>query len=298
MILRFFALMVFLTTGAILALGQARQAAPPAKTPAPAASQTPAKQLKRDEVFFSIGRLINAKNDSSVSAISAEVDGAIEITDITYRPDGKAEVTVKERAPSSASYTNRSGRLLFAPPATGEQWTLVEFEENRRFYPIDRLFPFIQAELSKRKQATVTSWTNFLTAVGKQGEAATTLLETVKAILKAEMPVAQPVLSARNSLAEAIKENKIEEMLAAYNDLIAQIEPINSIGETYIDLKANDGYLRLQEGFKNAVNATNAARKNYVQTVDAYNESLMRLPFAYLAYGLQFTKIEAKLPAE
>jgi hypothetical protein len=46
------------------------------------------------------------------------------------------------------------------------------------------------------------------------------------------------------------------------------------------------------------VNVTNAARKNYVQTVDAYNELLVRLPFALVAYGLQYTKIEAKVTAE
>jgi hypothetical protein len=31
-------------------------------------------------------------------------------------------------------------------------------------------------------------------------------------------------------------------------------------------LKANDAYLRLIDEFKNSINATNAARKNYLQT--------------------------------
>lgn len=302
MIFQVLALMVFLTMAVTPALAQTRQApppkAPPAQTPPASTPQAPAKQIKRDEVFFSIARLINSKNESSVSAISAEVDGVIEITGITYRPDGKAEVTVKERAPSNAAYTNRSSRLLFAPPATGEQWTWIEFEENRRFYPVERLFPFVQSELNKRKLATTASWNAFLAAVAKQGEAATGLLETVKAVLKAEMPVAQPVLNARNSLAEAMKENKFDEAVSAYNELSAQNDTINSLGDTYINLKANEAYLRLHEAFKNAMNATNAVRKNYVQTVDVYNESLVRLPFAYLAYGLQFTRIEAKVTAE
>lgn len=299
MIFPIIALLVFLTMSAMSQTRQAPPAkAPPAQTPPASTPQAPAKQIKRDEVFFSIGRLINSKNESSVSTISAEVDGVIEITGITYRPDGKAEVTVKERAPSNAAYTNRSSRLLFAPPATGEQWTWVEFEENRKFYPVERLFPFVQSELNKRKQATTASWNAFLAAVGKQGEAATKLLETAKAIYKADMPLAQPVLSARNALAEAVKENKHDEIVNAYNDLSGQTDQINSLGDTYSNLKANDAYLRLHEEFKNAVNATNAARKNYVQTVDVYNESLVRLPFAYLAYGLQFTKIEAKVTAD
>ena len=286
------------------AMGQTRQTSPPKAPPtqqapaAPTAAQPPAKQIKRDEVFFSIARLINSKNESPVSAISAEVDGVIEITGISYRPDGKAEVTVKERTPSSAAYTNRSGRILFAPPDTGEKWTWVEFEEGRKFYPVERLFPFVQSELNKRQQAPVASWNAFVTSIARQGEAATKLLETARAIIKADIPLAQPILSARNALAQAVKENKYEEIVSAYNDLLAQTEPINSLGDTYTDLKANDAYLRLNDEFKNTVNATNAARKNYVQTVDTYNESLVRLPFAFLAYGLQFTRIEAKVTAE
>ncbi len=284
------------------AMAQTRQTPPP-KTPpaaqAPATTTTPpAKPIKRDEVFFSIARLINSKNESPVSAISAEVDGVIEITGIAYRPDGKAEVTVKERTPSSAAYTNRSSRILFAPPDTGEKWTWVEFEEGRKFYPIERLFPFVQSELTKRQQAPVASWNAFVASIARQGEAATKLLETARAIIKADIPLAQSVLSARNALAQAVKENKYEEIVSAYNDLSAQTDPINSLGDTYTDLKANDAYLRLNDEFKNTLNATNAARKNYVQTVDTYNESLVRLPFAFLAYGLQFTRIEAKVTAE
>lgn len=282
------------------AMAQTRQAPPP-KTPPAAQTTSPTttgKQLKRDEVFFSIARLINSKNESPVSAITAEVDGAIEVTGIAYRPDGKAEVTVKERTPSSAAYTNRSGRLLFAPPETGDKWTWVEFEEGRKFYPVERLFPFVQSELARRKQMTVASWNTFLASIAKQGESATKLIETARAVIKMDIPLAQPVLSARNALAQAVKENKQEETLSAYSELSAQTDPINSLGDTYSDLKANDAYLRLNEEFKSAVNATNAARKHYVQTVDTYNESLVRLPFAYLAYGLEFTKIEPKVTAE
>ncbi|MBP6821680.1 MAG: LemA family protein [Acidobacteria bacterium] len=303
-IFRILAFVVFSTMSLASALAQLRQAptpkAFPTQSPSATATQAPAKPIKRDEVFFSIARLINSKNESSVSAISAEVDGVIEITDITYRPDGKAEVTVKERTPSSAAYTNRSSRLLFAPPETGEKWTWVEFEDGRRFYPVERLFPFVKSEMTKRKQMTTTSWNAFLAAIGSQGEAATKVLETAKAVIKAEIPITQQVLSARNAFAEAMKEkeNKYDEIINAYNDLSGQTIPINSLGDTYIDLKANDAYLRLQEAFKNAVNATNAARKNYVQTVDTYNELLVRLPFAYVAYGLQFTRIEAKVKTE
>src|SRR5215813_8605222 len=234
------------------------------------------KQMKKDELYFSIGRRLNALNESPVSAIVNELDAVIEITGLKMLPDGKAEVTVKERAPSSAAYTNKSIRLIFAPPAAGdtkEQWKWEQFEDNRKFYPVDKLFPYAQTELGKRKQTTVTGWTAFIGAINKQGEAASKALETAKAILKNDPPPMAGVKAARTSLAE----------------------PITTLGDTYTDLKANDAYLRLLEEFKNSINATNAARKNYVQTVAAYNEAILRLPFGLVAYGLEFHKIEANI---
>ncbi|MDX2040982.1 MAG: LemA family protein [Acidobacteriota bacterium] len=300
------AVLVFVALADAPARAQARQTASPktpptspSAPPAQAAPVVPAKQIKRDEVFFAIERIVSSKNnDAGVSGITAELDGVIEITSITYRTDGKAEVTIKERTPSSAAFTNKSTQLVFTPPATGEKWTWAEFKDGSRFYVVDRLFPFAQIELSKRKQATTASWNTFLGAIAKQGEAASKALDTAKALLKAEPPQVQPILAARKALAEATKESKYDDIIAAYNDLSGQSESVLSLGDTYTDLKANDAYLRLIDEFKNSVNVTNATRKNYVQSVDAYNELLVRLPFALVAYGLQYTRIEAKVTAE
>ena len=256
------------------------------------------KQMKKDELFFSIGRRLNALNESPVSAIVNELDSVIEVTGLTMRPDGKAEVTVKERAPSSAAYTNKSIRLIFAPPAADdkdEKWTWVEFEDNRKFYTVDKLFPYAQTELGKRKQTTVAGWTAFVGAINKQGEAGAKALETAKAILKNDPPPMAGIKAARAALGEAMKENKTEDILNAYRDLNQQTEPITTLGDTFSDLKANDAYLRLIDEFKNSINATNAARKNYVQSVAAFNEAILRLPFGLVAYGLEFHKIEPNI---
>jgi len=257
-----------------------------------------AKEIKRDEVFFSLARKINSENESQVSAVVAELDGVIEVTDITMLADGKAEVTVKERAPSNAANTQKSVKLHFAPPASGDKWTWVEFENNRRFYEVEKIFPYAKNELTKRKQATVTGWNAFLAAIAKQGEAASKVLDTAKAIMKAEPPPVPIVTASRKALADAMKENKVEETLNAYNDLSSQTEAIILLGDSYPDLKTNDAYLRLLEEFKNSVNVTNAARKIYVQSVETYNESLSRLPWALVAYGLQFTRMEPNVTAE
>ncbi|MDX2031008.1 MAG: LemA family protein [Blastocatellia bacterium] len=265
---------------------------------AQAAAPGAGKQIKKDEVYFSLARKINAVTESTVSALVAELDGVVEVSAIAVGTDGKAMVTVKERAPSSAAYTNKSTRLIFAPPATGEQWTWEQFEENRKFYPVDKLFPYVKDELNKRRLMTNAKWSAFITAVNKQAEAGAKALETAKAVLKADAPPAAALAAARAAMTEAAKENKLEETINAYREIQQQAEPILALGDSYSDLKANDAYLRLIEEFKNAVNVTKAARKDYAQSVAAYNESLIRLPFALAAYGLQFTKIEANLGDE
>jgi hypothetical protein len=256
------------------------------------------KQMKKDELYASVARRLNTLNESPSSAIANELDTVIEVTDLTMRPDGKAEATIKERAPSDAAQAGKSIRLVFAPPAAGdteEKWTWEQFENNRRLYPVDKLFPYAKDELGKRKQATVAGWNALVAAISKQGDAAFRTLETAKAVLKIDPPPLAVVRATRNGLAEAVKESRAENILNAYREMNQQTESVATLGDTYTDLKANDAYLRLIEEFTKSVEATKAARKNYLQTVAAYNEAILRLPFSLVAYGLEFHKIEANI---
>ncbi|HEX5085227.1 MAG TPA: LemA family protein [Blastocatellia bacterium] len=253
------------------------------------------KEMKKDELYLSVARRLNALNESPSSAVANELDTVIEVTNLTMRPDGKAEATVRERTPSD---NGKSIRLVFAPPAAGdteEKWTWEQFENNRRFYPVDKLFPYAKDELGRRKQAIVTGWSSFIGSINKQAEAASRALETAKAVLKADPEPLAGVKSIREALVEALKDNRTEDILNAYRELNQRTEAIQTLGDTLTDLKANDAYLRLIEEFKKSVEAANNARKNYSQAVAAYNETILRLPFSLVAYGLEFQKIEAKI---
>jgi hypothetical protein len=265
---------------------------------APAQTGSGGKQMKKDELYLSIARRLNQVNESPSSAIATELDTVIEVINLTTLPDGKAEATVRERADSNSAQAGKSIRLIFAPPAAGdaeEKWTWEQFEDRRRLYPVEKLFPYTKDELGKRKQATVMGWNAFIGAINKQGEAATKALETAKAILKSDPAPLAGVKGARDALAEAVKENRTDDILSAYRGLNQQTEPVVTLSDTFTDLKANDAYLRLIDEFKKSVEATNAARKNYLQAVAAYNETLLRLPFSLVAYGLEFHKIEANI---
>jgi hypothetical protein len=257
------------------------------------------KQMKNEEIFFSIERRLNALNPSlGAGGVASELDTVIEIVNLTMRPDGKAEVTVKERPLSDEARAGKSIRLIFAPPAATdkeEKWIWETFEDNRKFYPVDKLFPYAKDELAKRKQATVASWNEFIAAINKQGDAAIKTLETAKAVVKADPAPLARVKALRIALAEAMKVNSAEEILNAYRELNQQTEAVATLGDAHADMKANDAYLRLNDEFKKSVEATNAARNNYVQRVAAYNEAILRLPFSLVANGLEFHKIEANI---
>jgi LemA protein len=253
------------------------------------------KEMKKDELYVSVARRLNALNESPSSAIANELDTVIEVTNLTMLPDGKAEATVKERTPSG---NGKSIRLIFAPPAAGdaeEKWTWEQFENNRRFYPVDKLFPYAKDELGKRRQATVTGWNSFIGSINKQVESAVRSLETAKAVLKTDPEPLAGVIAVRNALNEAVKENRTDDILNAYSQLNQQTEAVMTLSDAFADLKANDAYLRLSDEFKKSVEATNTARKTYLQAVAVYNEAILRLPFSLVAYGLEFNKIEANI---
>lgn len=256
------------------------------------------KQITKDEVYFAIARKINAVTESQVSALVAEIDGVIEITGIAPEPDGISMVTVKERAPSNASSTNKSIRLKFAPPVAGSDWKWTEFENNKRFYEVEKLFPYAKGELDKRRQLATTKWAAYLASITKQSESAFKALDTAKAVIKSDPAPLQTLIPLRERLSQAMKDNDRDGIMTAYGELAQQEEPIVGLGETHTDLKTNDAYLRLLDEYKNSIKATGAAKKDYLTAVAAYNEQLVRLPFSLVAYGLQFTKMQANVEGE
>jgi hypothetical protein len=278
----------------VIALLMAGQSGVRAQTSTPAAP----KEMIKDEVYTSMARRLNAVAESPVTAVVAEIDGILEVTNVVMEADGKATATVQERTPSEGSTPSKPIRLKFAPPASGDQWTWVEFEDKGRFYAVEKLFPYVKNELGKRKQLTDAKWGAFIASILKQGEAANKLLETAKAIIKSDPPQLDALKNTRNTLIQAIKDNEKDVVINACLELTQQSESIISLGDAYSELKANDAYLRLLEEYKKSVDASKTARKEYVQSVESYNESLVRLPFALAAYGLQFTKIEPIITAE
>ena len=252
----------------------------------------------KDEVYFSLARRINAQSESPVSAIVNSLGEVIEIQQIAILSEGKATVVVKELAPSNARSTNRSIRLVFVPTDQKDKWLWESFEDNRKFYPVEKLFPYAKERLTQSRQLTDRAWAGLLDIMSKEGEAAVKVVTTAKAILKTDPAPLAPLTLARSALAEAVKGKEVEAILNSHRELVTAIEQVLALADNYAELKANDAFLRLVDELKAVQGSRVSIRTAYVDAVAAYNDDIRRLPFALVAYGMEFTKMDAKIQPE
>lgn len=263
-------------------------------------SQSAPKPLTRDETYFAIARRNTEQSDSPVSNVVGVLDELIEIGAITPGADGKTTVVVKEKLASSAAYTQKAIRLVFAP--AGDKWRWESFEDRTKQYPVEKLFPYAKDEISKRRRAADEAWAKVLEAMNREGEAAMKVLETAKAIIRTDPTPLGPVAAARKNLPEAIRKAKEYNdpglLRRAFQELNQAVEPVATLSDQYPDLKTNDACVRLLDEFIAVQKGVPVARKNYLEALAAYNEIVLRLPFGLVAYGLGFQKIDPLVEAE
>ncbi|NOT60189.1 MAG: hypothetical protein HOP19_08185, partial [Acidobacteria bacterium] len=120
-------------------------------------------------------------------------------------------------------------------------------------------------------------------------------LETAKAVIKSDPPMLSQWQGFRTALNDALKNNDQDALLYTDRDIASNSDGIVNLADTYPDLKANDAYLRLIEEFKGAINGTNGGKRDYVETVKVYNDTLVRLPYALVASGIDYVRIEPKV---
>lgn len=263
-----------------------------------ALSQSQSAGFVKDDVYFSVARRINERTTSPVSAIVAELGGVIEIDQLTKDPDGKVTAVVKETTPSNARATNKSIRLTFVPTAEKNKWKWDSFEDNRKMYEVEKLFPYTKDRLDKAQQLAERLWTSLVSIMLKEGEAAVKVVDTARAILKADPAPYQAVVQARTAFEDAAKGTEIDVLRTTHSQLEAAIEPVLSLGDNYPELKTNDAFLRLQDELRNVMNVVKVTRKGYLDAVDIYNDDIRRLPFALVAYGMEYTRMESKIQPE
>jgi LemA protein len=115
------------------------------------------------------------------------------------------------------------------------------------------------------------------------------LVESVKGYMKHEKTVFEEVTKARSSLMHA---TGAEAKAKANNQLADTLKSLFAIAENYPQLKANEGFIALQEELSDTENKIAYARQFYNSTVLDFNTKLKVFPTVLFANLLHFTPAE------
>lgn len=106
------------------------------------------------------------------------------------------------------------------------------------------------------------------------------LVETVKGYAKHEKDVLEEVTRLRSQWGEA---KSTDEKVTASNNLEGALGRLMVVVEKYPDLKANEGFLRLQDELSGTENRIAVARMRYNQAVQDYNVKVQSFPSNLMA---------------
>ncbi|HET9777015.1 MAG TPA: LemA family protein [Gemmatimonadaceae bacterium] len=109
------------------------------------------------------------------------------------------------------------------------------------------------------------------------------LVNTVKGYAQHEEAVFTQVAQARAGLAGAIQTGDPQQMATANAGLTGALGRLIAIAEAYPQLKADQGFLRLQDELAGTENRIATSRNDYNQAVQAYNTYIRTFPQAITA---------------
>ncbi|MCB0453102.1 MAG: LemA family protein [Aequorivita sp.] len=140
----------------------------------------------------------------------------------------------------------------------------------------------------KNKNVVKDAWSNIDVALKRRYDLIPNLVETVKGYAAHEKATLESVINARNA-AMAVPTDDINAKIKAENQLQQTLRSIFALGEAYPDLKANTGFLDLQQKLNEIEENLERSRRYYNGTVrenNTYGESFPGVLFAGM-FGYQ-----------
>lgn len=113
------------------------------------------------------------------------------------------------------------------------------------------------------------------------------LVETVKGYAKHEKGTLTAVIEARN---KAMSATTLTEKNEAANALSSTLKSLFALSESYPDLKANQGFLDLQNQLHRIENDLLQARKYYNAIIGDINTMVQTIPSSFVASIARFSK--------
>ena len=129
------------------------------------------------------------------------------------------------------------------------------------------------------------AWSNIDTDLQRRNDLIPNLVATVKGYATHEEEVFTGIADARGRLAGATTMQEKAEADAA---LTTGLGRLLAIAENYPELKANEGFLRLQDELAGTENRIKVTRKRYNEDVKRYNRTIRQFPGSLFAGNLPF----------
>ncbi|HTS13505.1 MAG TPA: LemA family protein [Candidatus Limnocylindrales bacterium] len=139
-----------------------------------------------------------------------------------------------------------------------------------------------------------SNWSEVDVNLQRRADLIPNLVETVKGYAAHEQTVFGDVANARAALLGA---QTPESKIAANNQLDGAIGRLLAIVENYPQLKANEGFLRLQDELAGTENRIAVARKRYNDSLQAYNTFIGQFPNSLFAGWAGFQRNNAYFEA-
>lgn len=148
---------------------------------------------------------------------------------------------------------------------------------------------------AKNRNVVKDAWGNIDVALKRRYDLIPNLVETVKGYATHEKDTLERVIQARNA-AMQVPDGDINAQIKAENQLQQTLRSIFALSEAYPDLKANAGFLDLQNKLNEIEENLERSRRYYNGTVrenNTYGESLPGALFTGMLKYQQFDFFEA-----
>lgn len=128
----------------------------------------------------------------------------------------------------------------------------------------------------RQRQLIDNSWSNVDTELKRRYDLVPNLVETVKGYASHEQATFTEVIEARSAAVSST--GTPAEQAGDENMLVGALRQLLAVSEAYPDLKANTGFLELQQELVRTEDRIQAARRFYNANVRAYNTRVQSVP--------------------
>lgn len=143
--------------------------------------------------------------------------------------------------------------------------------------------------LVRLRNTVASSWSDIGVLLKKRYDLVDNLVETVKGYATHERTTLAGVTEARTRAASAASPAEKSRAEGAFGQLLGNLF---AVAESYPDLKANTGFLGLQQQLRDLEDQVEHARRYYNAVVRDYNTLIESFPSNLIAGSFGFTKSE------